>query len=96
MLRLMAAFVSAISLASCVTTSDVVSASQEMYMISAANNGCSDCEPPKSRATRRANAYCAKLNKTMMPEDAEVSEIDFGLGERYALTFSCFNAAAAH
>ena len=96
MLRFIAAFAMAINLAGCVTTSEVVPATQAMYAVSAANNACSNCEPPESRATRRANDYCAKLNKTMVADDSEESEINFGFGDRYTLTFSCVNAAAEH
>jgi hypothetical protein len=89
-----AAFAIAIMLAGCVTTSDVVPATQGMYTVSAANNACSACEPPQSRATRRASAYCAKLNMTMVADDTEELEINLGFGDRYTLTFSCISASA--
>jgi hypothetical protein len=94
--RLTAALALAITLAGCVTTSDVVPATQGMYTVIAANNVCGNCEPPESRATRRASAYCSKLNKTMVADDSEELETNFGFGDRYTLTFSCINATAEH
>jgi hypothetical protein len=95
MSRLISAFAIAIILAGCVTTSDVVPAAQGVYIISAANGSWSNREPPQIRATRRASAYCAKLNKKMVAEDFNDSDFGFGFGDRYTLTFSCVLPAAA-
>jgi hypothetical protein len=95
MTRLIYAFATTIILAGCVTTSDVMPASQGAHMIRAANGSWNNREPPQIRATRRASAYCAKLNKTMVTEDFNESEFGFGFGERYTLTFSCVLTAAA-
>ena len=94
--RLISAFAIAIILAGCVTTSDVVPATRGAYTISAANGSWSNREPPQIRATRRASAYCAKLNKTMIEEDFNESDFGFGFGDRYTLRFSCTLAAAAN
>jgi hypothetical protein len=94
-MRLISVSAVAIILAGCVTTSEVVPAPDGMYVISAANDACGNCEPPQSRATRRASAYCAKQNKTMVADDFDESGIDLGFGNRYTLTFSCVAAAAA-
>ena len=93
-MRLIAAFVLA-TMAGCVTTSAVVPATQGTYVISAANDACDNCESPQIRATRRASAYCEKLNRTMLAVDFEESGIDLGFGNRYTLTFSCVATAAA-
>jgi hypothetical protein len=96
MLRLISAFALAIILAGCVTTSDVVPATRGAYVISAANGSWSNREQPRIRATRRASAYCANLNKTMVEEDFNESDFGFGFGDRYTLRFSCSLAAAAN
>jgi hypothetical protein len=93
--RLITAFAIAIILAGCVSTSDVVPATQGAYLISAANGSWSNRETPRIRATRRASAYCAKLDKTMVEEDFNESDFGFGFGDRYTLKFTCVLAAAA-
>jgi hypothetical protein len=83
-------------LSACVTTSTVTPASQGMYVVRAANDGCtSACESPQVRATRRARAYCASMNKTMIAEDFKNSDDEMGFSESYRLTFSCAAASAA-
>ena len=76
--------------------SEVVPATRGAYVISAANGSWSNREQPRIRATRRASAYCAKLNKTMVEEDFNASDFGFGFGDRYTLRFSCALAAAAN
>jgi len=94
--RLISAFALAIILAGCVTTSEVLPATQGAYVIRAANGSWSNREQPRIRATRRASAYCAKLNRTMVEEDFNEADFGFGFGDRYTLRFSCAVAAAAN
>ena len=75
-------------LAGCVTTSQVVPAGKDPYMISAANDTCGNCTPPQIRATEQASAYCAKMSKTMTVKNVEEQTFDIGFGKRYTLTFS--------
>ena len=78
-------------LAGCVTTSDLVPAGQDTYMISAANDTCGNCTPPQIRVTQAANAYCKKLGKTMVMRNTEENTFDIGFGKRVTLTFSCIS-----
>lgn len=94
MLRLVP-FIIAITLSGCATTADVVPAAQGTYVIRAANLTCDECESPQTRASRRASAYCTKLNKAMVTEDSQESYFDLGFVDRYTLTFSCVTASAA-
>jgi hypothetical protein len=76
-------------IAGCVTTSQIVPAGKDTYMISAANDACGNCTPPQIRATEQASAYCAKMSKAMTVKNAEEQTFDIGAGKRYTLTFSC-------
>lgn len=76
-------------LAGCVTTSKVVPAGQDTYMISAGNDACGNCTPPQIRATEQANAHCAAMNKTMVVKDTQNQTWDMGFGHRVTITFSC-------
>lgn len=76
-------------LAGCVTTSQIVPAGKDTYMISAANDACGNCTPPQIRATEQASAYCAKMSRAMTVKNVEEQTFDIGAGKRYTLTFSC-------
>lgn len=73
----------------CVTTSKVVPAGANTYMISAANDTCGNCTPPQIRATEQASAYCAKQSKTLVVKDSQDQTFDIGFGKRVTLTFEC-------
>lgn len=77
------------SVAGCVTTSNVVPAGRDTYMVSAANDACGNCEPAQIRATGEASAYCSKIGKTMAVKDSSDQTFDIGYGHRYTLTFVC-------
>jgi hypothetical protein len=79
----------AIMLAGCVTTSQIVPAGADTYMVSAANDTCGNCTPPEIRASEQANAYCAKMGKSMSVKDTKDQTFDIGFGHRYTLTFMC-------
>lgn len=79
----------AIALAGCVTTTQVVPAGKDTYMISAANDTCGNCQPPQIRASEQASAYCARSGKAMTVKDTQEQTFDIGFGHRYTLTFSC-------
>lgn len=81
--------VPALLLAGCVTTSKVVPAGQDTYMISAANDACGNCTPALVRATEQANAYCQKMGKTMTVKESKDQTYDIGFGKRVTLTFTC-------
>lgn len=84
-----AIFAAVALLAGCVTTSKIVPAGQDTYMISAANDTCGNCEPPQIRATKQASAYCAAMNKTLVVKDTQNQTFDIGFGHRVTLTFGC-------
>lgn len=75
--------------AGCVTTSQIVPAGQDTYMVSAANDACGNCTPPLIRVTQQASAYCAALSKTMVTKATRDDSFDLGYGKRVTLTFSC-------
>ena len=79
----------AVLLAACVTTSQIVPAGTDTYMISAANDTYGNCTPPEIRVTEQASAYCAKQSKTMVVKDTKDTTFDIGFGKRMTLTFSC-------
>ena len=51
------------TLAACTTTTHVVPAGQDTYMISAANDSCGNCIPAQIQATQQASEYCSKMNR---------------------------------
>jgi 2-iminobutanoate/2-iminopropanoate deaminase len=75
--------------AGCVSTDNIVPAGPDTYMISAANDRCSSCIPPRVRATNKASDYCAKRNETMVVKDTVEQTFDINYGKSYKLTFSC-------
>lgn len=78
-----------LALTGCVTTSQIVPAGTDTYMVSAANDTCGNCTPPQIRATEQASAYCKALGKTMAVKDSQNQTFDIGFGKRYTLTFAC-------
>ena len=78
-----------LALTACVTTSKIVPAGQDTFMISAANDTCGNCTPPHIRVTEQASTYCAKMSKTMVVKNTEEQTFDIGFGKRVTLTFSC-------
>lgn len=89
MTRILMAAVLVGALAGCVTTSQIVPAGRDTYMVSAANDTCGNCTPPQIRAAQQASTYCAKLGKTMTMKDSNEQVFDIGFGRRYTLTFTC-------
>jgi hypothetical protein len=79
----------AAALSACVTTSQIVPAGADTYMVSAANDTCGNCTPPQIRAAKEANDYCTSLGKTMTVKAANEQVFDIGFGRRYTLTFTC-------
>lgn len=78
-----------VALSACATTSQIVPAGQDTYMVSAANDTCGNCTPPQIRATEQAGAYCKSLGRTMAVKDSQNQTFDIGFGKRYTLTFAC-------
>lgn len=79
----------AVLLTGCVTTSEVVPAGQDTYMVSAANDTCGNCTPPEIRVAQTASAYCAKQSKSMVVKETKDQTFDIGFGKRVTLTFAC-------
>jgi hypothetical protein len=79
----------ALVLTACASTSKIVPAGQDTYMISAANETCGNCTPPQIRATEQASEYCTKVGKTMVVKDTNEQTFDIGLGQRVTVTFKC-------
>lgn len=79
----------AVLTAGCVTTSKIVPAGKDAYMVSAANDACGNCAPAQIRATEQASAYCSKLGKTFVLKDTQEQTFDIGFGKRITLTFLC-------
>ena len=84
-----AVFAALALLVGCVTTSKIVPAGADTYMISAANDTCANCTPPEIRASEQASAYCAKQGKVMVAKDSKEQTFDIGFGHRVTLTFEC-------
>jgi hypothetical protein len=79
-------------LSACATTTQIVPAGQDTYMISAANDTCGNCTPPQIRVTQQASEYCAKQSKTMIVKETKDEKFDIGFGKRVTLTFACVAA----
>jgi hypothetical protein len=79
-------------LTGCMTTSKIVPAGKDTYMISAANDTCGNCTPPQIRVTEEASNYCARISKTMVVKDTQNQTFDIGFGKRVTLTFACVAA----
>ena len=71
------------------TTSEVVPAGKDTYMISAANDTCGNCTPPQIRAAQQASAYCSAMSKAMVVKTWQQQTFDIGFGKRETLTFAC-------
>jgi hypothetical protein len=81
--------VAMVLLTGCATTSKVVPAGQDTFMVSAANDTCGNCTPPQIRATEQASAYCANQSKEMVMKYTKEEVFDIGFGKRITLTFAC-------
>jgi hypothetical protein len=79
----------ALALIGCATTTKIVPAGQDTYMISAANDACGNCTPPEFRISEQASSYCASMSKTMVVKDTKDQTYDIGYGKRVTVTFSC-------
>lgn len=88
-LRLVSVLAMAMGMSACMTTSQIVPAGADTYMVSAANDTCGNCTPAEIRATQQASAYCAAQGKTMVVKDTQEHTFDIGFGHRTTLTFSC-------
>jgi hypothetical protein len=86
-----ALFAVVFALASCASTSDVVRAGPDTYMISS-GGGMYQQNPSgiRQEVYSQANEYCDKMGKTMTPVDS--NERQYQLGQHTAslsLTFKC-------
>ena len=79
----------AVTLTACTTTTDIVPAGPDTYVLSAANEDCPGCTSPQHRATKQASEYCSKMGKTMTVRDYQEQTFDTGKGKRYTLIFTC-------
>jgi hypothetical protein len=82
-------FAVAAMLSACVTTSKIVPAGQDTYVVSAANDVCGNCTPPQIRVAEQATAYCTNLGKKMVVQKQDNQTFDIGFGKRITLTFRC-------
>jgi hypothetical protein len=82
--------VAALLLAACVTTSKVVPAGKDSFMI-VASVDCANCTPSQVRAVDQANAYCGTLSKFMVIRRMNGEKFDLGIGNKTTLIFSCLD-----
>jgi hypothetical protein len=82
------AFLATLSLTACVSTSEVVPAGHD-YLITSLAKGGMNSGKGVIEATQKANAYCAKMGKTMVIRSTG-SHGDAGFnGEAGELIFGC-------
>jgi len=91
-MRLIVCLLSIASVAACgVTTTEVVPAGKDSYMIAGTATGSIAAGRSLVAATKAANEYCAKLSKVMIIRRTdEGGSAGFG-GEHSNLIFSCVN-----
>lgn len=76
-----------VSLAGCVSASDIVPMGKDSYMVSGAGTGGRSIGKTSVAATQKANAYCGTLHKFMIPRRLETHP---GFNEESTtLIFSC-------
>jgi len=73
--------ITALLLAACVTTSKVVPAGKDSYMV-VASVDCANCTPSQVRAVDQANAYCGTLSKFMVIRRMNGEKFDLGIGNK--------------
>lgn len=88
---MMRIFISVLTLAiaGCVTTSEVVPAGKDSYMIGASAAGGTEGGQSLIAATKAANAYCAALKKVMLIRNTTTGGSAGLGGEHSNLIFSC-------
>jgi hypothetical protein len=79
----------ALVLAACVSSSEIVPAGKDSYIVTGAANGGMESGQSMIAATKAANAYCTKLSKFMIIRRTDTGgSAGFG-GEHSNLIFSC-------
>ena len=76
-------------LAGCVSTTDIVPAGKDSYMVAGSANGGANGGKSLIAATKQANAYCGKLGKVMIIRNTETGGSAGWGGEHSNLIFSC-------
>jgi hypothetical protein len=76
------------ALASCSSTSEIVPAGKDTYMIGGENSRISDPATVKIKLYKAANNYCKKQKKSFMPVSSNQETMFYGAGSS-ELTFRC-------
>ena len=81
-----------VAIGGCVSTSEIVPAGKDSYMIAGAANGGAVSGQSIIAATKQANAYCAKQGKVMQIRNTNTGGSAGWGGEHSNLIFSCLSA----
>lgn len=76
-------------LAGCASTSDIVPAGKDTYMMTAHARGPYPGGKSTMDALTAANGYCAKLGKVVIVRHTEKTGLPSALGENSTVVFSC-------
>lgn len=76
-------------IAGCVSSSDVVPAGKDSYLVTGRANGGLNAGKGIIHATQQANAYCAREQKFMIIRHVETTGNAAIFGETASLIFSC-------
>jgi len=76
-------------LSGCVTASEVLPIGNGRYQINARASGGLNAGKETTRATKDANAYCAKQGKQMVLQNTDKIGNAAVFGENVTLTFTC-------
>lgn len=87
----LAGMVSGAALLACVSSSEIVPAGKDSFMVVGRANGGLNAGKGLIAATKSANAYCAALHKVMILRHVESNGNAAVFGENQMLIFSCVN-----
>jgi putative hemolysin len=79
----------AVTVAGCVSASDVQPIGNGRYMITGRASGGLNAGKETTQATKDANAYCAKQGKQMVLQNLDKTGNAAVFGENVNLTFTC-------
>jgi hypothetical protein len=78
-----------VTVAGCVTASEVQPIGNGRFMITGRASGGLNAGKETTQATKDANAYCAKLRKQMVLQNMDKTGNAAVFGENVSLTFTC-------
>ena len=81
-----------LTLAACVTTSEVVPTGKDTYLLTSSARGGLDPGAQVIAATKKANEYCEARHMKMVVQKLDTSGVPMWTPERSTLAFACVSA----